>query len=393
MVSCANPDQVVRGAVKQIMISVGEPSGDLHAAKLLQQLKRSSHPPHCFGMGGGRMRAQGFDAIVDSEQMAVMGLVEIIRHFPGLYGVLRTLRQLLKHRRPDLLVLVDYPGFNVLLAKTAKRLGVPVLYYISPKIWVWRQGRIHKLKRWVDQMALIFPFELQYYRQVGLPATYVGHPLVGEVSCAESVASVRERFGLDTKRLTIGLFPGSRAGEVNALLDDLLQSANQLRDSCPEVQFLLSQAPELPVEILERIDRFEGGLVRVRGEAHCAIHACDAIITASGTVTLEMALLNRPMVVIYRMAPLSYAIVSRLIRTRWVSLVNIVAQRNVVPELLQNEVNADSICTALTPLLSDTSERRAMLDGLQQVRESLGEGGSAQRLATLIMQMLEKSEG
>ena len=160
-------------STRQVMISVGEPSGDLHAAHLLEQLNRREPQINCFGMGGARMRAAGFEAAIHSEQMAVMGLVEILRHFPRLYGVLRQMRQLLHARRPDLLILVDYPGFNLLLAKTAKRLGIPVLYYISPKIWVWRQGRIHKIAKRVDRMALIFPFERQYYQRVGLPAVRV----------------------------------------------------------------------------------------------------------------------------------------------------------------------------------------------------------------------------
>ncbi len=376
-------------AAKLIMISVGEPSGDLHAARLLQQLNQRSSPPTCFGMGGARMRAQGFDAVVGSEEMAVMGLVEIIRHFPRLYAVLRQMRQLLQRRRPDLLVLVDYPGFNLLLAKTAKQLGIPVLYYISPKIWVWRAGRIHKIRKRVDHMALIFPFELPLYQSVGLPATYVGHPLVGEVHCDDTTEVARERLGLDAQKRTVGLFPGSRRSEVTALLPELLQSAQQLQQKNHDLQFLLSQAPELPESLFERVEQFEGNLHLVKGKAHCAIHACDAIVTASGTVTLEMALLDRPMVVIYRMAPLSYAILSRLIQTQWISLVNIVAQREVVPELLQEQASASSICSALLPLLNDTPERAMMLDGLAQVRQTLGEGNSAARLADLVEEMVQ----
>ena len=373
---------------KRIMLSVGEPSGDLHAARLLEQLNRRENSPTCFGMGGARMRQQGFDAIVGIEQMAVMGLVEIIRHFPTLYGVLRQMRALLNSRRPDLLILVDYPGFNLLLAKSAKQLGIPVLYYISPKIWVWRESRIHKIAKRVDHMALIFPFERAYYQRVGLPATYVGHPLVGEVGCDGSVEQVREKLGLDPQRKTVGLFPGSRRGEVVTLLPELLESARQLSQQDPSIQFLLSQAPELPDTLFEAADLFQGHLHRVKGDAHCAIHACDAIVTASGTVTLEMALLNRPMVVIYRMAPLSYAILSRLIKTRWISLVNIVAEREVVPELLQDQAAAETILQQLQPLLQQSPEREAMLQGLEQVRSTLGEGHSAARLAELVEGMI-----
>ena len=370
------------------MISVGEPSGDLHAARLLAVLNQRNNAPDCFGMGGARMRQQGFNAIVGIEQMAVMGLVEIIRHFPMLYGVLQQMRTLLKVRKPDLLILVDYPGFNLLLAKTAKQLGIPVLYYISPKIWVWRESRIHKIAKRVDHMALIFPFEQPYYDRVGVPATYVGHPLVGEVSCEESVETARKQLGLDPNRRTVGLFPGSRRGEVTTLLPELLESARQLTQQDPEVQFLLSQAPELPNSLFESAETFNGQLYRIKGDAHRAIHACDAIVTASGTVTLEIALLNRPMVVVYRMAPLSYAILSRLIKTRWVSLVNIVAQREVVPELLQEQASATAILQQLQPLLEQSSQQTEMLQGLEQVRTALGEGDSSARLASLGEEMI-----
>ncbi|HIJ24805.1 MAG: lipid-A-disaccharide synthase [Gammaproteobacteria bacterium] len=373
---------------KQVMISVGEPSGDLHAARLLAVLNQRNNAPDCFGMGGARMRQQGFNAIVGIEQMAVMGLVEIIRHFPMLYGVLQQMRTLLKVRKPDLLILVDYPGFNLLLAKTAKQLGIPVLYYISPKIWVWRESRIHKIAKRVDHMALIFPFEQPYYDRVGVPATYVGHPLVGEVSCEESVETARKQLGLDPNRRTVGLFPGSRRGEVTTLLPELLESARQLTQQDPEVQFLLSQAPELPNSLFESAETFNGQLYRIKGDAHRAIHACDAIVTASGTVTLEIALLNRPMVVVYRMAPLSYAILSRLIKTRWVSLVNIVAQREVVPELLQEQASATAILQQLQPLLEQSSQQTEMLQGLEQVRTALGEGDSSARLASLVEEMI-----
>ena len=375
-----------RGA--RLMVVVGEPSGDLHAARLLEQLNRRSSHFEYYGIGGARMRAQGFDALVKSEEMAVMGLVEILRHFPRLYGVLRKMRKLLQQRRPDLMILVDYPGFNLLLAKTAKRLGIPVLYYISPKIWVWRESRIHKIAARVDQMALIFPFEQSYYQRAGLPATYVGHPLVGQVSSALTPQQARDQLRLDPGRKTVGLFPGSRRGEVGALLPELLESARRLQQQNPEIQILLSQAPELSDALFDAIEEQGLSIHRVRGEVHTAIRACDAVVTASGTVTLEIALLNTPMVVIYRMAPLSYAILSRLIKTQWISLVNIVAQREVVPELLQQRASAPVIVDHLLPLLEQGAEREEMMTGLQRVREALGEGDSANRLADLVEEMV-----
>ncbi len=373
---------------KKIMISVGEPSGDLHAARLLEALNQRPDPPHCFGMGGERMRQAGFEVLVGIEKMAVMGLVEVIRNFSTLYGVLREMRNQMREQRPDLLILVDYPGFNMLLAKTAKRLGVPVLYYISPKIWVWRERRIYKIARLVDHMALIFPFELSYYERVGLPATYVGHPLVGQVGCGEERAVVCNRLGLDPDRSVVGLFPGSRRSEVQALLPEMVEMACLLSRQQPDTQFLLSKVAELPDELYSAIDEHRDLIRLVEGDAHCTIHACDAIVTASGTVTLEMALLDRPMVVVYRMAPFSYAIISRMLKTPWVSLVNIIAGRAVVAELLQEHASAKTMLDHLLPILQRGDARNTMLQGLAEVREALGEGASAERLADLVAEMV-----
>lgn len=373
------------------MVVAGEPSGDLHASRLLQQLNLRDHQFHCYGIGGKRMRQQGFNAVVGIEQMAVMGLIEIVRHFPYLFGVLRKMRALLKTDPPDLLILVDYPGFNMLLAKTAKKLGIKVLYYVSPKIWVWRVGRVHKIAKRVDHMALIFPFEAPYYERVGVAATYVGHPLVGEVSSSNSVEEARVKIGIDPDKKTIGLFPGSRRGEVQQLLPDLLKSAREIYVHDSKVQFVISQAPDLSSSLFSGVELFDDvPLTIVKGDVHTVIRGCDAIATASGTVTLEMALLETPMVVIYRVSPISYWLLSHLIKTEYISLVNIVAEREVVPELLQENASASSIAPYLLSILDDGEERRRVVGGLRDVKSRLGSGDSASRLADLVEEMLHE---
>lgn len=373
----------------RIMVVAGEPSGDLHASRLLQQLNRRDNQFHCYGIGGERMRQYGFKTIVGIEQMAVMGLIEILRHFPYLFGVLRKMRALLKTDPPDLLILVDYPGFNMLLAKRAKKLGIKVLYYISPKIWVWRAGRVHKIAKRVDRMALIFPFEIPYYERVGVAATYVGHPLVGQVNSDDSVEEARLRIGVDQDKKTIGLFPGSRRGEVQQLLPDLLQSAREIYAKNDNIQFVISQAPELSSSLFAEAERFDGApLTIIKGDVHTVIRSCDAIATASGTVTLEMALLETPMVVIYRVSPVSYWLLRHLIKTEYISLVNIVAEHEVVPELLQENASAHFIVPYLLSILNDGDDRSRMISGLRDVKSRLGSGDSAERLADLVEEML-----
>ncbi len=375
--------------VASIMFSVGEPSGDLHAAHLLNLLSHWDQPPHCFGMGGERMCRHSFEAVVRSEEMAVMGLMEVIREYPRLRRVFRQMVVLLQQRRPDLLILVDYPGFNLRLARVAHRMGVKVLYYISPKVWAWGAGRVRRMVRDIDHIALIFPFEQEIYRQAGLPATYVGHPLVGEVSCDREVADLRQQWGIPIDRPVVGLLPGSRPAEVRTLLPALLRLAESLGGESPEIIFLLSRAEGVAPALYQAVATAAVEIIEVSGDTHCLIRSCDAVVTASGTVTLEIALLDRPMVVVYRMAALSYAILSRLLRSRWISLVNIIADREVVPELLQQAVEPEQLSQQLRPLLQPHSEVRIrQLQGLAEVRQRLGEGRAAERLATLVAEMV-----
>ncbi len=374
------------------MVVAGEASGDLHLSGLIGEMVRRRHSPTRFyGIAGPRSEAEGCEVVVPMEKMAVMGIIEIVRHFPFLYGVLRRMRRELRSNPPDLLLLVDYPGFNLLLAKTAKRLGIPVLFYISPQVWAWRSGRINKIAKRVDHMAVIFPFEVPYYADAGVSVRYVGHPLVGKVVSDLSHAEARERLGINPERVTIGLFPGSRSGEVSQVLDPLLECAKRMTQQNPELQFILSRAPELPAELfsLAEVAASALPLTIVTGEPHTAILACDATVSVSGTVTLEMALLNRPMVVIYRTSPLSYWILEKMVRIPHVSLVNIVAGERIVPELLQDEVCAERIASHLGEVLEDGEVRREMVAGLHLVRERLGSGDAASNLADWIEELFD----
>lgn len=379
-------------APKRVLIVAGEASGEARAARLVEEL-RARHPEvSFFGIGGARMREAGVDILVDCREMAVLGLIEVLRHYRRIKGVLERMRKLLRHERPDLLILVDYSGFNLRLAPTAKELGIPVLYYISPQVWAWRQKRIYKIREVVDQMVVVFPFEVELYEKAGVPVRYVGHPLVDEVhSDLDRDGALRE-FGMDPTRPCLGLFPGSRRNELQRLLPTLLDAAERIHATRPEVQFLLPQASTLDST---EIDTLLAGrmlpLTVVENRFYDVTRACDAIATASGTATLEVALMGVPLVVVYRISGLSYRIMRRLIKLKHIAMCNIVAGEEVAKELLQDEVTAERISSELMRLLEPPVHAETVAR-LAKVRETLGEPGGAARAAAVAAGMLGLDE-
>lgn len=376
---------------KQVLIVAGEASGDHHASRLVEELHQRDPNVHFAGIGGQRMRRAGVEILVDSAEMAVVGLVEVLANYRFLKGVLERMREELRRRRPDLLILVDYPDFNLRLAKTAKELGIKVLYYISPQVWAWRQKRVYKIKQLVDMMAVVFPFELPFYERAGVPVRFVGHPLVDEVGTELSRTEALQAFSLDSTRPVLGLFPGSRRSEIKRLLPTLLQSAARVQQAMPGVQFILPRASTLSEEFLAPyLEDSELEITVVPGRFYDVARACDAIVSASGTATLEIALLQVPLVVIYKIAPLSYQIMSRLIKVEHIALCNIVAGERVASELIQHEATAQRICDEAVALLSDKDKARAMHDRLGLIREKLGGSGGSANVAELALELLRQ---
>lgn len=374
---------------KQVLIVAGEASGDHHAARLIQQVHQSHPDIHFAGIGGEHMRAAGVEIMVDAADMAVVGLVEVLAHYPTLHAALQTMRRALAERKPDLLILVDYPDFNLRLAKTAKELGIKVLFYISPQIWAWRQKRVYKIKKLVDMMAVVFPFESHFYEQAGVPVRFVGHPLVDEVHSALSKTEAQQAFGLDPARPVLGLFPGSRRGEIKRLLPTFLEAAQRIQQQMPEVQFILPRATTLKEELLrEYLDPCPLEITLVAGRSYDVMRSCDSIISASGTATLEIALMQVPLVVAYRIAPLSYAIMSRLVKVDHIALCNIVAGERIAPELIQHDAQPERIAQATLELLQDSRERQRMQEKMKHIRERLGESGASRKIAQLCLEML-----
>lgn len=376
------------------MISAGEASSDLHAANALKTLQARGVHPQCFGMGGLGLQELGMRLDVDNRELAVIGIVEVLARYPEFKRKLRLLRSLLAEEKPDLLMLVDYPDFNLKLAETAVSLNIPVLYYISPQIWAWRAGRIKRIGRLVSHMAVLFPFETKYYEAEHIPVSYVGHPLMDEVPRDLERADCRFTLDLPHDARVIGLLPGSRRGELNRLLPVLIEAARLLLQRDPTLRFVLPLADALDDALLDAHPALaELPLQVVRRNTHVAITACDAVAVASGTATLEVALLGVPMVILYKVQAVNYAILSRLVRIPHIGLVNIVAERGIVTELIQNEATPDAVCAELTRLLDDPTHADTVRRDLADVSARMGAPGASARVGQLIEQLATPARG
>jgi lipid-A-disaccharide synthase len=376
----------------QVMILAGEVSGDSHAAEFVEVLRQRRPDVRVSGMGGAAMQQAGVDVFFDSSIIAVVGLIEVIRHWGDIKRAMAIVRERMEQTRPDLLVLVDYPEFNLKMAQHARSLGIRVLFYISPQVWAWREHRVHKIARLVDHMAVIFEFEKKYYEDAGLPVSFVGHPLVDKVHSSAGRDSLRAALGIDADSRVVGLFPGSRRSEISRLLPVLIETAKRMHAREPNLCFLLPVASNLDFDSISAEAEAAGVGIRVtRDNIYDVISCCDAVASCSGTVTLEIALLEVPLCVVYRVSTLSYLILRRLVRIAHIGLVNIVAQRPVARELLQSEATAHNIAAELFEILDDDDYRARIHEGLQQVRQNLGSGGGAQNMAELVLSLLPET--
>ena len=377
-----------------IMIVAGEASGDMHGARLVRELEKRAPDASFCGMGGKELAAAGVEILCDAAKIAVVGILEVVSHLKDIRKAMRTLENRLKDHSPHLLILIDYPDFNLMLAKKAKSLGIPVLYYISPQVWAWRSGRVKKIRRLVDRMAVILPFEQQFYQERGMTAEFVGHPLMDSVRTSMTREQFLSRNNIEEGKTIIGLLPGSRKKEIASMLPVFLKAAalfchEQEKD---EYVFLLPLARTLSIKDLENNGLAETKLdVRVIDvDRYDMMAACDATMATSGTVTLELAILGVPMVVAYRIAPITYFLGRRLIKVPYVSLVNLVADRKIVPELLQDNATPENICSALTDLVLTTESRKLMRRELASVCEQLGGPGASSRVAQLALEIVRQ---
>ena len=370
--------------MREILFVAGEPSGDLHASNVARELVARGAQFHMRGVGGDLMQAAGVAIDEHIRNLAVLGLIEVIRHIPHHWRMLSDVRARLRSGSVALVVLVDYPGFNMRVAEAAAEAGVPVLYYIVPQVWAWGEGRLEKLARWVKKAAVILPFEEPLLRKHGIDATFVGHPLLDRAASMPSQPDARAQLGVPRDARMLALFPGSRAQEIDRHLDDFVAAAELLRRDVPDLQVIVSAAPHV------EIDAARCPFPVVRGASFAILRAADAAICKSGTTTLEATVAGCPHVVAYRTHPLTYLIASRLVKIPYIGLVNVVAGRQVAREFIQDELEPSAIARALRSLLdSGSPERRAMLASLGDVRRQLGEPGAARRVAAIAHALAE----
>ena len=364
--------------MREILIIAGETSGDLHAGAVAAELRRRHPGIALAGIGGPRMRAAGVELIEDAERLAVMGFVEVLRHIPAHLALLRSIRRRLESGRTCLVILLDYPGFNMKIAEAAWRAGVPVLYYITPQVWAWGAGRLSKLATWVTRAAVILPFEEKLLRDHGVDAHFVGHPLLDRASDLPTREEARRALGMPGDRPVLALFPGSRAQEIRRHLHDFVATAHELRRRRSDLHVVVSVAPSI------ELDPSDVPFPMVRAASFPVLRAADAAMCKSGTTTLEAAVAGCPLVVAYRTSAWTYAIARRLVKIPHIGLVNVVAGAEVAPEFVQDALVPSRVADALLPLLDHGDAARVrMLERLAAVRGQLGEPGAARRVAEM----------
>jgi lipid-A-disaccharide synthase len=374
--------------VREILFVAGEASGDLHAAGVARALVALGAPYNLTGIGGDEMRAAGVELVEHTERLAVMGFVEVLKHIPLHYRLARELEGRIRSGRVALVVLIDYPGFNMKIAAAARAAGVPVLYYITPQVWAWGAKRLRELARTITKAAVILPFEESLLREHGIDATFVGHPLLDRARTLPGRAEARRSLGVRDEDRLLALFPGSRAQEIARHLDRFVATARELQRRDPSLKVVVSAAPHV------RIASERCPYPLVHSASFAVLRAADAAMCKSGTTTLEAAVAGCPLVVAYRTSAITYAAAKRLVRIPHIGLVNVVAEREVAPEFVQDQLVPARVADVLAELLDPASARRArMLVELDRVRASLGTPGAADRVAAMAIELAGGQRG
>jgi lipid-A-disaccharide synthase len=373
---------------KRILLVVGEASGDLHGAHLVRALREREPALEISAVAGEALKREGVRVVFDVARIAGMGFSELAGNLTNLWRAYLRLKRVLREERPSLLILIDFPEFNMRLARVAKDLKIPVLYYITPQVWAWRKRRIAKIARFVDRVAVVFPFEAPLYERAGVRADFVGHPLLDIAHVTRSREETLRRLGLDPSRRTITLLPGSRRREVEFHLTPMLEAAAILGREMP-LQFVLVRASTVDRALLQAsLSRAGAGVSLSDGDTYNVVHASDLVWTASGTATLETALMLKPMIIVYRLARLTYALARLLVRVNFIGMPNIIAGEKVVPELIQGEMTAERIVAESKTILNDAGLRERMIAKLTEVRDKLGSPGAAGRVADIALAMM-----
>ncbi|MGA2517367.1 MAG: lipid-A-disaccharide synthase [Thermodesulfobacteriota bacterium] len=377
---------------KKILLVAGEVSGDLHGSHLVEAIQSVDPEIQFFGVGGEGLKRTGMKLLYPSQSLSVVGITEVFFKLRAILKALQGLKKSIERERPDLVILIDFPDFNLRLAKIAHRRGIPILYYISPQVWAWRPNRIKLIARLVKKMIVLFPFEVPLYEAVGVDVEWVGHPLLDIVKPTLSKEKAFQQFGLDPNRRTVGLLPGSRIHEIERLLPPLLASAHLLQEEIPDLQFVIPLAPGLPKTLLSPwMKNISVPVKVVEGFTYDVMNLSELLIAASGTVTLEGAILGKPMIIIYKVSLPSSWVARALVRLDHIGLVNLVAEKEIAPELLQRDVNPQRISDEALRILRDPILSRKMAESMKEVRQKLGEPGATQRAARTVLSLMKEA--
>ena len=368
-----------------VMISCGEPSGDLYAGALATALRRQQPDVDIFGFGGPRLASAGGRLLGSYEGLAVTGLSEVLRTLPRTWRMYRHLIAEAERLRPDVFVAIDFADFNFRLGQALHARGIPVVYYIAPQLWAWRPGRMQVIKRFADRVLVIFPFEQPLYEQAGVPVEFVGHPLIDMIDLHASRATILTQHGLSQVVRTVALLPGSRHNEVASTLPTMLEACVQLRSEEPDLQFLIARAPGLPDRLFEAVTRSHLPLGVHEGDSDAVLAASDLVITASGTATVQTALHGKPMVIVYRLSPLTYRLGRPFVKVDTFGMVNLIAGRRVVPELIQDDFTPGRVCEEALRFLRDHEYADSVRAELARVVRALGAPGASDRAATSVL--------
>lgn len=370
------------------MIVAGEASGDLHGSGLVREMLKIQPDLEIFGIGGDRMKQQGVRLIYHINEMSVLGFWDVLKRFAFFKRVYRDLVSKMDEIKPDLLILIDYPGMNLKLARAAKTRDIKVFYYIAPQVWAWGSNRIQKMVRLVDKMAVIIPFEEKMFQEAGIDAKFVGHPLLETVNSKMGRDEFFQKHGLNQNQKVIGLLPGSRLLEVKRLLPEMLQTIRQLRDNHPEIQTIISKADSVTSNIYQEVLQNNNQVKLVENSTHEIMKHSDLLIVASGTATLESALFTTPLIIVYKVDPISYLIGKQLVKIDSIGLVNVIAEQKIVPEFIQHQFHSNRLLPEIEKLLFDKDQRKKVINNLKKIKKKLGKSGASARSAEIALETM-----
>jgi lipid-A-disaccharide synthase len=371
----------------RFLIIAGEASGDIHGSGVVRELMARNNSNTIYGIGGDAMKREGMMLLHHVKELSVMGFLEVVKHLPQIHKIEKNLLHFLQKKKTDAVLLIDYPGFNLRFAQKAKKMGVKVFYYISPQVWAWKRGRLKTMQQFVDKMFVVFPFEQLIYEQANIPVTFVGHPLLEEIAEQPEKNDFFNTNALSLKKKTVGLFPGSRVQEIEKIFPTMVAAGLMLQEKY-NIQCAVGVAPTLESSFLRQIDGRSKNFIFIENQSHALMKHSDVAIVTSGTATLETAIFETPMLIVYKTSFVTYAIGKLLVNVKNIGLVNIVAEKEIVREFIQNEATSENVYAEATELLHNKKRCDEMKNELAQLKEKLGKSGASRKVADEMLNML-----